>query len=235
MSNFFFIKKEDLPLPHNLALNNTKTALEKFTSEVDTSNRESIKRARNYLEWTKLKTDMIQHENEIHIPKSALPKKVTSFTRDKLNPIEKQLFDEHYSRDGLDDFYKLDRTKIINDETIHKLMHILSLNRGNVVWVEFGFNICKEFGGKHPALILRKVPNALFVTPLSSSAPESIKDWHVKVDRVYNYAKQETRWINIHRIINVSLKRVDFNSPVGSVKGTVLTDISDKIKKFGLR
>ncbi len=28
--------------------------------------------------------------------------------------------------------------------------------RGAVVWIEFGFNIGNEFGGRHPAIIMRK-------------------------------------------------------------------------------
>ena len=29
------------------------------------------------------------------------------------------------------------------------------LKRGKVVWVDFGFNIDEEFGGRHPAVILK--------------------------------------------------------------------------------
>ncbi|MEF9946672.1 MAG: hypothetical protein RR737_08825 [Lachnospiraceae bacterium] len=36
------------------------------------------------------------------------------------------------------------------------LLHNLVLIRGNVVWVEFGFNVGCEFGGKHPAIIHSK-------------------------------------------------------------------------------
>ena len=42
------------------------------------------------------------------------------------------------------------------------------VKRGSVIWVEFGFNIGAEFGGKHPAIVLRRTGSSIFVLPLSS-------------------------------------------------------------------
>jgi mRNA-degrading endonuclease toxin of MazEF toxin-antitoxin module len=45
------------------------------------------------------------------------------------------------------------------------MLHNLVLIRGNVIWVEFGFNIGCEFGGKHPAIILKNIGEDLIVAP----------------------------------------------------------------------
>ncbi|MBQ7902085.1 MAG: hypothetical protein IJ365_09020 [Clostridia bacterium] len=36
-----------------------------------------------------------------------------------------------------------------------------NIKRGSVVWIEFGFNIGAEFGGKHPAIVLRKTSSSV--------------------------------------------------------------------------
>ena len=50
------------------------------------------------------------------------------------------------------------KTQIVRDEKsfdynadIYK-----KVKRGTVIWIEFGFNIGDEFGGKHPAIVLRR-------------------------------------------------------------------------------
>lgn len=50
-----------------------------------------------------------------------------------------------------------------------------NIKRGSVVWVEFDFNIGNEFGGRHPAIVLRKTDNSIFVVPLSSQEPDEKK------------------------------------------------------------
>lgn len=100
-----------------------------------------------------------------------------------------------------------------------------SIKRGSVVWVEFGFNIGKEFGGRHPALILRRTEDSVFVIPLSSKTPKTIKDYHIKIDKVYNFTNIE-RWCNVLKIQNISILRIDTNATIGNVKGAVLDNIS---------
>lgn len=101
--------------------------------------------------------------------------------------------------------------------------------RGSVVWIEFGFNIGNEFGGRHPAIILRKTGNSIFVVPLSSQEPDVKKPYHVKVEKVYSF-KNMIRWVNVLKIQNVSVQRVDCNASIGNVKGEVLNDINAAIK-----
>jgi hypothetical protein len=75
------------------------------------------------------------------------------------------LIDKYYnlSTDGSYYFKK----KVFKVEQTDKLLmlHNLVLIRGNVIWVEFGFNIGCEFGGKHPAIILKNIGEDLIVAP----------------------------------------------------------------------
>lgn len=103
------------------------------------------------------------------------------------------------------------------------------IKRGSVVWIEFGFNIGNEFGGRHPAIVLRKTGNSIFVIPLSSQEPEEKKNYHVKIEKVYNF-KNMVRWVNVLKIQNVSLQRVDFDASIGNVKGEALNSINDAVK-----
>lgn len=103
------------------------------------------------------------------------------------------------------------------------------VKRGSVVWVEFGFNIGAEFGGKHPAIVLRRTGSSIFVLPLSSQKPSQIKPYHVKIEKVYGF-KNLIRWTNVLKLKNVSLQRIDINASVGNVKGEVLNEINKAIK-----
>ena len=107
----------------------------------------------------------------------------------------------------------------------------LVLIRKSVVWVDFGYNIGTEFGGRHPAIILKNLKDSLVVIPLSSQEPKSM-DYNVKVDKVYGYPLMP-RWVNVTRITQVSLSRVHFEK-IGDVKPSVLTQISEKLRKCGI-
>lgn len=104
------------------------------------------------------------------------------------------------------------------------------LTRGSVVWIEFGFNIGNEFGGRHPAVILRKTGSSIFVVPLSSQEPDEKKEYHVKIEKVYGF-KSMVRWANVLKLQNVSIQRVDTTASIGNVKGQVLNDINNALKK----
>ncbi len=103
------------------------------------------------------------------------------------------------------------------------------IKRGSVVWVEFGFNIGAEFGGRHPAVVLRRTEGTIFVVPLSSQKPNRIKPYHVEIKKVYGFKDME-RWTNVLKLKNVSLQRVDISSSIGNVKGDVLDKINSAIK-----
>lgn len=122
------------------------------------------------------------------------------------------------------------------------------LKRGNVVWVDFGFNIGTEFGGRHPAIILKRIKqiNQIVVIPLDSSSdiPDTeLKrenaDFWVKIlgDEIWGMTNQ-VRWVNVYNITQISDLRVDFFDNEGklkyfSVDYNVLDRIDEQIKRFG--
>ncbi len=122
------------------------------------------------------------------------------------------------------------KTQFVMDEPSFVCDKGDKLVRGAVVWIEFGFNIGNEFGGRHPAIILRKTGSSIFVVPLSSQEPNEKKDYHVKVEKVYGF-RNMVRWTNVLKLQNVSIQRVDTTASMGNVKGDVLNDINNALKK----
>ena len=122
------------------------------------------------------------------------------------------------------------------------------LKRGNVVWVDFGFNIGTEFGGRHPAIILKRIKqiDQIVVIPLDSSSdiPDTElkrenSDFWVKIlgEEIWGMTNQ-IRWANVYNITQVSNIRVDFFDNEGnlkyfSVNYEVLDRIDEKVKQFG--
>jgi mRNA-degrading endonuclease toxin of MazEF toxin-antitoxin module len=96
------------------------------------------------------------------------------------------------------------------------------------VWVNFGYNIGVEFGGHHPAIILRNNKESLFVAPLSSQIPKDM-NINVFIDYVYGYEKMD-RYVNVLRLCHVSIIRVDLLGKIGTVKGNLLDEIIKKQK-----
>ena len=127
------------------------------------------------------------------------------------------------------------------------------LKRGNVVWIDFGFNIGNEFGGIHPAIILKNFDKDLFVLPVSSKKPIEYaiieKDFEdgkiskeecnrrkeriteiVQLDKIVGF-KEMTRWANITRMRKVSILRLNFSGTIGRIDGKYLSIISEKISE----
>jgi mRNA-degrading endonuclease toxin of MazEF toxin-antitoxin module len=121
------------------------------------------------------------------------------------------------------------KTDIIINEPNYVCADEDKLKRGVVVWIEFGFNIGNEFGGRHPAIILRKTGKSVFVVPLSSQKPDVPKNYHVKIDKVYGFKDME-RWTNVLKLQNVSIQRIDMEASIGNVKGDVLNKINEALK-----
>ncbi len=108
------------------------------------------------------------------------------------------------------------------------------LKRGKIVWVDFGFNIGKEFGGKHPALILRVTSNyqSLLVLPIDGDTDDENtinkrkeKGYWFEIEHIFGM-KRMSRWANVHRITEISSIRVDFNSTQNAY---IAYDILDKL------
>lgn len=156
--------------------------LRKFANNTKRNDDEDCKRTINYLEWSSLKTAIINTEKEFTLP------------------------------DNIDEIVK----------------------RCNVIWVHFGFNIGSEFGGHHPAIVVRKMGNAIYVIPLDSgSIPDDKKDkgYLVPIRYVYNFPKIP-RHCNIYNMTKIDYRRIDFTQNVGSISGKTMTKISNALKKY---
>lgn len=111
------------------------------------------------------------------------------------------------------------------------------LKRSKVFWIDFGFNIGKEFGGKHPAVILRVTGDSVFVIPLSSGPlPETKKndDACVEIPFVYDFPYMK-RWLNVLRMQCVSIQRIDFDNRIGRIKGKYMDKINEALRKVGVK
>lgn len=115
--------------------------------------------------------------------------------------------------------------------------HKDDLKRGKVVWVDFGFNIDEEFGGRHPAIILKLFGNSMYCIPVDSGhVPENKKDKDYAIDIPFIFdMPRMPRWCNVLRLRSISCQRIDFTSPIGRIKGEKLDEINKALDKCSLK
>lgn len=216
----------------NHSFNNTVSTLRKHFTQIDFHEPEQIKLANEYYKWTTLKTNLILDEKSFQIPPIALPNTIKKDTYQWLRPEKQAVVSKYYCYDKETDKYIISVKKdSVPNEDIEIIARSLVLIRKAVVWVDFGYNIGTEFGGRHPAIILKNLKDSLIVIPLSSQKPKTM-DYSIKVEKVYGYPLMP-RWANVTRITQVSLSRVHFEK-IGDVKPNVLKQISEKMKSCGI-
>ena len=120
------------------------------------------------------------------------------------------------------------KTKIIinSSEFVEKSKKCIV--RGDVIWVEFGFNIGEEFSGRHPAIVLKNGGKTLLVLPITSKQPtekQLASKNYVELGKIYNF-KPLKRWVNIFNITPISIERIDFTNKKGNIKGLDIDKIS---------
>ena len=173
---------------------------------------------------------------------------ITRYTFNKANKKVKSIIKENYT--FKDNKYTFNNTNIsVEDAKI--IMKYVLFKRGNVVWIDFGFNIGNEFGGMHPAVILKNFDKDLFVVPISSKKPieytriekdledgkitkEECKKQKDKITEIIELEKingfrKMLRWARITRMKKVSILRVNFSGTIGTLDGKDINNISDKI------
>lgn len=128
------------------------------------------------------------------------------------------------------------KTDIINSESDFILPSNFNevVRRCNVIWVHFGFNIGFEFGGHHPAIVVRKMGNAVYVIPLDSgNIPDDKrdKDYLIPIRYVYNFPKIP-RHCNVYNMVKIDYRRIDFSQNIGMISGKDMDKISKALKKF---
>lgn len=126
------------------------------------------------------------------------------------------------------------KTDIIKSENEFSLTdeQLALIKRGNVLWVNFGFNIGSEFGGHHPAVIVRKMGMGVYVIPLDSGKiPENKKDkdYYIPIPYVYGLPNLP-RHCNVYKMVCIDPRRFDFNGVYGSLHGKIMTKISNALK-----
>ena len=228
--------------------------LRQFTKSLNTEN--DLKRGKLYFTWIRDKTKKIENEKDIdYIYKNIVQYtlknyKIDKYNYERLNKQLKNIVKNNYALKKNN--YIFNNTNISKEDTMLLTKKVL-LKRGNVVWIDFGFNIGNEFGGMHPAIILKNFDNEIFVLPISSKKPKEYKkleqDYHnkkitleecekkkgqiteiVQIDNIYRF-KDLTRWANITRMKKVSILRLNFNGTIGKVDGKYLSMVNEKIRK----
>lgn len=138
------------------------------------------------------------------------------------------------------------KTKLIHNESGFSVPSTVEIRRGTVFWVDFGYNIGNEFGGMHPAIVLRYSSGVAFVVPLGSGEPTNEQKQsgiYVKIPKVWTnlddehrrHGKKEfpnmTRWVNILNAVPVSALRFRFDWANGNVKGKILDKINEAMEQ----
>ena len=227
--------------------------LREFRKSLNTEN--DLKRGKLYFTWIRDKTKKIENEKDIdYIYKNIVQYtiknyKIDKYSYERLNKQLKNIVKNNYALKKNN--YIFNNANISKEDTMLLTKKVL-LKRGNVVWIDFGFNIGNEFGGMHPAIILKNFDNEIFVLPISSKKPKEYKkleqDYHnkkitleecikkkgqiteiVQIDNIYRF-KDMIRWANITRMKKVSILRLNFNGTIGKVDGKYLSTINEKIR-----
>ena len=227
--------------------------LREFRKSLNTEN--DLKRGKLYFTWIRDKTKKIENEKDIdYIYKNIVQYtlknyKIDKYNYERLNKQLKNIVKNNYALKKNN--YIFNNTNISKEDTMLLTKKVL-LKRGNVVWIDFGFNIGNEFGGMHPAIILKNFDNEIFVLPISFKKPKEYKkleqDYHnkkitleecekkkgqiteiVQIDNIYRF-KDMIRWANITRMKKVSILRLNFNGTIGKVDGKYLSTINEKIR-----
>ena len=214
------------------SLTRCKNTLQQFYYEAADAtpiNQEELKQRMNYFDWIYLKTGFVNNEKIFAIPNNAIPGKINAFIYKYLHKDKRITVDKYYRVNSAGDYFLSTKKSSVPQSDVDTLIHSLVLRRGHVIWVHFGFNVGNEFGGKHPALILKNMKNVLSVLPLSTQTPSQLAI-NIEIDKVYGFPLI-MRWGNITRIVPISIQRIDFNNIIGSVRNNVLKEVDEKLKK----
>lgn len=128
------------------------------------------------------------------------------------------------------------KTSLILKEKSFVIPPDVKIIRGSVFWMDFGYNIDEEYGGRHPGIVLRRGGNTAIVLPLSTQEPtpsQLASGVYVEIKRVYGF-KHFRRWVNVLNATPVSIQRFTFGSEPANIKGPELDKINEAMEKSGL-
>lgn len=107
---------------------------------------------------------------------------------------------------------------------------LFDYRRGQVIWVDFGFNVGYEFGGDHPAIVLIDTPpnnQKVLVLPLTSKPPKKPFAHHVHVGKLHGL--KPDHWATVYEIRSVDKLRTRMDAHASPVSGAMLDRISNTI------
>lgn len=188
-----------------------------------------------FCEWIKQQCEYIGKEKQpFTVNTNQIPMVMSIDSYNYLMQKIPEIVNRYYAPNGSE--YSFNGNVIsLNDAT--EIYCAYNLVPRNIIWVEFGFNIGNEFGGKHPAIILKNIQNrTLLVAPVSSNDNGS----HVASNTVitfsgsdmYNMTSSRNRFTSVDRITPISIYRVGTLSKVGSLKKYKYQEILSKAKNF---
>lgn len=116
-----------------------------------------------------------------------------------------------------------DYFSMFNNPTVFHKDDLPDFKRGNIVLVKLGFNIGKEFGGRHYCIVLRdsSVNNKrVLILPITSKKPSDYEAFknssYIEFDKIKGMNAEKDnqsptghkRWVNIYNIRSVSKSRI---------------------------
>ncbi|MCL1822782.1 MAG: type II toxin-antitoxin system PemK/MazF family toxin [Oscillospiraceae bacterium] len=178
-----------------------------------------------YLEWQKEQNIFYRKEaNPLEIPQNIFKNKISAFEYNK----HKGILHKYYYQQG--SAYIKKKININYTDALYLLKNMILIS-GNVVWVSFGFNIGREFGGFHPAVILKNLGECLIVAPLTSGIKDPNNNRQIDVSKVYDFEIRD-RYTDITRIKPISIYRIDLNNKIGNIHKKKLNEIKSEIINY---
>lgn len=209
-------------------LNTTATQL--YTA-IDHSNTEKVRIWTLLFNWTRTKFEKFSTEHEVVIPWEYIPKKIDAYEFSKLDTTSQSIVVKYYielDENGNKIHKRQSSASAATQQEIHNLVKNMIFKRAKVVWVDFGCNLGNEFGGIHPAVILKRSGDNLIVLPLSSGSASTKGSFIVDVPLVYQFSKKIPRWTSVHRMRTIHPKRILFTTH-GSLPTNTMKLINEAI------
>lgn len=139
----------------------------------------------------------------------------------QLNDLQ-QDYNAKYNTDYVESYLNWIKETVTKNKFIYRNKYdksktdfeILSKNRTNVYWIDFGINIGSEFQGYHFALVLYENTYTAIVVPLSSEKDE-FQSWKendesiIPIGEINGFEEKKPCYALINQIQAVSKKRLD--------------------------
>ncbi len=125
------------------------------------------------------------------------------------------------------------KTELVKNEKSFDSTQLPNYKRGELIFLDLGFNVGEEYGGKHYAIVLRDSKSnhgKVLVLPITSQEPKSKHlPIYVEIGPIIGLAKDKYHWANILNINNVSKQRILVQSKPLRVNDRVLNRLSGAI------